>query len=182
MKNIGEDTLHALREGNHKAFEEIFVLYFNKIKTFISAYIKSDTDTEDLTEEIFLNLWYNRESIDTSKSFNSYLHTIARHAALNFINHKLVQESYQKNYSQPDAGFSSEDELIAHETALLIEMAVQKMPEQRRQVYKLSKEEGLKNEEIAKRLNTSKRNVESQLSLALKDIRRAISILLCLIP
>ncbi len=182
MRNIGEDTLHALREGNHKAFEEVFILYFNKIKTFISAYIKSDTDAEDLTEELFLNLWYNRESIDTSKSFNAYLHTIARHAALNFINHTLARESYQRNYSQPDAGFTSEDELIAHEMAMLIEMAVEKMPEQRRQVYKLSKEEGLKNEEIAKRLNTTKRNVESQLSLALKDIRKAISVLLFLLP
>ncbi len=182
MKNIGEDTLHALREGDHKAFEEIFVLYFLKIKTFISAYIKSDADAEDLAEEIFLNLWHNRASIDTSKSFNSYLHTIARNAALNFISHTLARESYQNNYSEPDAGFTSEDELIAHETALLIEMAVERMPEQRRQVYKLSKEEGLKNEEIARRLNTTKRNVESQLSLALKDIRKAISVLLFLLP
>jgi RNA polymerase sigma-70 factor (ECF subfamily) len=181
MKTISENTLNALQEGNHKAFEEIFIIYFNKIKIFISAYIKSDSDAEDLTEELFINLWTNRESIDISKSFNSYLHTMARNAALNFLRHKLVQDTYHNNFSQPDAGFSSEDDLIARETALLIEMTVERMPEQRKKIYRLSRNEGLKNEEIAERLNTTKRNVESQLSLALKDIHKVISAFLILL-
>ena len=181
MKIINENTLNDLREGNHKAFEEIFTTYFNNIKIFISAYIKSDSDAEDLAEELFVNLWIKRESIDVSKSFNSYMHTMARNAALNFLRGKLVRESYPNNFSHSDAEFSSEDDLIAKETALLIEMAVEKMPEQRKKIYQLSRNEGLKNEEIAERLNTTKRNVESQLSLALKDIRKVISAFLFLL-
>ena len=67
------------------------------------------------------------------------------------------------------------DKIIAKELGLLIDDIVGKMPEQRKMIYTLSRQEGLSNAEIAIQLNTTKRNVESQLSLALKEIRKAIS-------
>lgn len=71
--NIDIKTLEAFQDGNHKAFETIFIAYYNKTKTFIDGYIKSEPDAEELTEDLFVNLWINRHSIDTSRSFNSYL-------------------------------------------------------------------------------------------------------------
>lgn len=182
MKSISESTIVALRDGGHKAFEDIFTAYFDKIRLFIFGYIKSEVDAEELAADLFVNLWIHRESIDVTKSFDSYLHTIARNAALNFLKHKFVRESYRDTVRQPDFGFSPEDELIAKETRLLIEMAVEKMPEQRKMIYRLSRTEGLKNEEIAIRLNTTKRNVESQLSLALKDLRKAVTSIFLFLP
>ena len=70
---------------------------------------------------------------------------------------------------------TSEEDFIAKELGLLIDELVDKMPEQRRMIYTLSRNEGLSNAEIAERLDTTKRNVESQLSLALKEIRKVIS-------
>jgi RNA polymerase sigma-70 factor (ECF subfamily) len=182
MKPISEDTIIALKDGSHKAFENIFTTCFDKIKLFIFSYIKSEVDAEELAEDIFVNLWINHESIDVTKSFNSYLHTIARNTALNFLKHKFVRESHGNTIWQTDSGFNPEDELIAKETRLLIEMAVEKMPEQRKMIYRLSRTEGLKNEEIAVRLNTTKRNVESQLSLALKDLRKAVISIFLFLP
>jgi RNA polymerase sigma-70 factor (ECF subfamily) len=174
MKPITEQTTEALRDGSHRAFEEIFLTYFDKIKHFIFGYIKSEADAEELAQDIFVNLWINRHTIDVSKSFSSYMHTIARNTALNFLKHKFIKESHETGGIRMEA-YSPEDELIAGETQLLIEMAVEQMPEQRKLVYRLSRNEGLKNEEIAIRLQTTKRNVESQLSLALKDLRKAIA-------
>ena len=153
--NIDIKTLEAFQDGNHKAFETIFIAYYNKTKTFIDGYIKSEPDAEELTEDLFVNLWINRHSIDTSRSFNSYLHTIARNAAINFLKHKYVCDAYLNN--NQETGYSSTSE------------------EERRMIYTLSRNEGLSNAEIAERLNTTKRNVESQLSLALKEIRKVIS-------
>lgn len=172
---IAPETIDALQKGEPKAFEKVFIAYFNKIKVFIAGYIKSDVDAEELAEELFVNLWINHELIDVTKSFNSYMHTIARNAAFNFLRHKFVQQSYVNNPNKSESGYSAEDELIAKETSLLINMAVDKMPEQRKKIYQLSRNQGLKNEEIAIQLNTSKRNVESQLSLALKELRKVIS-------
>lgn len=182
MNSIDRNTIDALRDGSHKAFEKIFISYFDKIKLFIFGYIKSEIEAEELAEDIFVNLWINRHRLDSSKSFSSYMHTVARNTALNFLRHKFICESYENNFVESESNFSSEDELIAKETALLIEMAVEKMPEQRKTIYQLSRNEGLKNEEIAIRLNTTKRNVESQLSLALKDIRKVIATIFLFFP
>lgn len=133
--SMNNNTLEAFQDGNHKAFETIFITYYNKTKAFIDGYIKSEPDAEELTEDLFANLWINRHSIDTSQSFNSYLHTIARNVAINFLKHKYVCDAYLNH----------------------------------------NRNEGLSNAEIAERLNTTKRNVESQLSLALKEIRKVIS-------
>lgn len=175
MTKLSPDTVKCLREGSHRAFEEVFLAYYDKIKVFIFDYTKSEADAEELTADLFVKLWVDRATLNPSQSFNSYLHTIARNAALNLLKHKLVEQNYQ-NSSPEIHSFASngEEELIAKETRLLIQMAVDRMPEQRKQIYLLSRNQGLKNEEIAQQLHTSKRNVESQLSLALKEIRKAI--------
>lgn len=175
MDNIDRKTLLALRNGDHKAFEAVFVAYYNKTKAFIDGYVKSDADAEDLTEDLFENLWLNRLSINVDKSFSSYLHTIARHISINFLKHKYVHVTFVDSVQYQEYGFTSEEELIAKELGLLVDDIVEKMPEQRRQIYKLSRNKGLSNAEIAEQLQTTKRNVESQLSLALKEIRKAIS-------
>ncbi len=151
-------TLEALRQDSHEAFEEVFITYYGKTKAFIQGYIKSSPDAEELTEDLFVNLWMNRHSVDISKSFDSYLHTIARNSAINFLKHKYVEDTYLSNVQQQECSSTSEEDLIAKELGLLIDDTVE-----------------LSNEEIAVRLNTTKRNVESQLSLALKEIRKTIS-------
>lgn len=92
--NIDIKTLEAFQDGNHKAFETVFIAYYNKTKAFIDGYIKSESDAEELTEDLFVNLWINHDSIDASKSFSSYLHTIARNSAINFLKHKYVHDTY----------------------------------------------------------------------------------------
>ena len=67
-----------------------------------------------------------------------------------------------------------EDSIFAREINLLIEMVVSEMPKQRQLIYRMSREEGLSNNEIANMLGISKRSVENQLSLALKEIKQSI--------
>lgn len=168
-------TLEALKEGDHKAFETVFIAYYNKTKAFIYGYLKSECDAEELTEDLFVSLWENRERIDVNKSFSSYLHTIAINTAINYLKHKHVQTAYLNIVQYTEASSTAEEELIAKELGLLIDDVIDKMPEQRKKIYQLSRNEGLSNTEIAEKLNTTKRNVESQLSLALKEIRKVIS-------
>lgn len=168
-------TIEALQQGSHEAFEAVFLAYYHKVKAFIYGYIKSVPDAEELAEELFVNLWINHSAIDTAKSFDSFLHTIARNAAINFLKHKYVHDAYVSTTHPGEHSSTSEEDFIARELGLLIDEAVEKMPPQRKKIYQLSRLEGLSNEEIAARLNTTKRNVESQLSLALKEIRKVIS-------
>lgn len=122
-------TLEALRGGNHKAFETVFINYYNKTKALIYGYIKSESDAEELAEDIFVNLWINHKSINTLKSFDAWLHTIARNAAINFLNHKYIHLAYTNDFQSEESNYSSEEDLIAKELGLLIDDIVGKMPE-----------------------------------------------------
>ena len=179
MIKIDKSLLSELQKGNHQAFEKIFFYYYQKVKAFLFGYVKTENDAEELTEEIFVELWLNHEKINVEKSFDSYLYTIARNKAINFLKRKHLAESIIE--IQPSNHFHSpEDEYIALEKELLIEMIVEKMPNQRKKIYQL-RQQGLSNNEIAKQLETTKRNVESQISLALKEIHNSINYILIFI-
>lgn len=168
--------LKALREGDEKAFEKIYLNYYKKTLYFITGLVKSEDDAKELTQEVFVKLWTNRETLDPERSVHSYMYTIARNAAFNFLKHKLVEINYMNEYAAQNIETETSDEILfAKEMALLIEMSVSKMPAQRRKIYQMSRKEGLSNEEIATRLQISKKTVENQLSLALRELKRVIA-------
>lgn len=168
--------LKALREGDEKAFEKIYLNYYKKTLYFITGLVNSEDDAKELTQEVFIKLWTSRETLDPERSVHSYMYTIARNAAFNFLKHKLVEINYMNEYAAQNIETETSDEILfAKEMALLIEMSVSKMPAQRRKIYQMSRKEGLSNEEIATRLQISKKTVENQLSLALRELKRVIA-------
>jgi len=173
-----QQTLEALRDGKHKAFEDVFTAYYNKIKYFINGLVKSEADSEELTQDIFVKLWINRISIDPKKTFNAYIYIVARNAAFNFLKHKIVESSYLENYTELNEVADSEQMIFAKEINLLVELTVGKMPIQRKTIYQLSRDQDLSNDEIALKLGITKKTVENQLSLALQELRRIIHVFL----
>ncbi len=179
--NIDSIVLNHLQKGDPKAFEQIFLAYYGKVKNFIGTIIKSESDAEDLAQDIFVKLWNNREAVDLQKSFNAYLYTIARNSAFNYLKHKNVCNTYITDNPYRDMDITPEDMIYAKEIGLLIEMSVEKMPEQQKRIYRLSRNEGLTNEEIAARLSISKKTVENQLSIVIQKLKKVISAFLLLI-
>ena len=171
------ETIAAFQHGDHKAFEYIFLTYFDKVKYFLNGLLRSESDAEELAQDIFVNLRVNRQVINPHKSFNTYIYTIARNTAFNYLKHKSVEEAFKDHCSSLnlEEDDSSDEILFAKEINLLVEMAVCKMPIQRKKIYQMSRNEGCSNEDIAKDLGISKKTVENQLSLALQEIRRVIS-------
>ncbi|MDD3037678.1 RNA polymerase sigma-70 factor [Bacteroides sp.] len=171
------ETVKALQQGDHKAFEDIFITYFDKVKYFLKGILRSESDAEELAQDIFVNLWINRKTVDPQKSFNTYIYTIARNTALNYLKHKLVEEAFIDNcndLSLKEAD-SSDEILFAKEINILVEMTVCRMPVQRKKIYQMSRNNGCSNDDIAQKLSLSKKTVENQLSLALQEIRRVVS-------
>lgn len=169
-----KETVEALRNGNHRAFEEVFLAYFQKVRLFIGGIIKSDADSEELAQDVFVKLWTNREAINIEKPLGAYLYTIARNKAFNFLKHKSVEQSYVDGFPFFDSVATPEEELFAREISLLVDMVVDEMPIQRRRIYILSREKGVSNSDIAEKLGISKKTVENQLSLALQELRKII--------
>jgi len=147
--------------------------YFPKMKYFISHFVKSDAIAEELSQDIFMKLWENREKLNRIQSFNSYIYRMSKNIALNYLEHKYVEDTYLENY-HGETEATIEGELYAREIELLEQLTINQMPAQRKTIYEMSRKKGMKNEEIATALGISKKTVENHLNLALKEIRKAL--------
>ena len=126
-----------------------------------------------MTQDIFYKIWTNRETISKVDSFKAYLFRMARNMIYDYYEHSLIEENYQqKEQRRSTYDDLIEEELYARELSLLIDIAVEKMPPQRRNIFIMSRKDGLSNEEIAQRLNISKRTVETHLTQALAELRK----------
>ena len=172
--------LQKLAGGDHEAFRHLFMVYYPKLKAFIGHFVCSETVAEDLSQDIFEKIWINRKSASGLQSFNAYVYRMARNTAINYLEHKTVEEDYILSRPALPPEIPVEKEIDAKELELLIQLTVEKMPEQRRRIFTMSRVDGLKNMEIAEKLNLSKRTVEAHLNMALKQIREALAVLLAL--
>lgn len=107
----------------------------------------------------------------------------ARNLSFNYLKHRTVEKLYIDDYLSINKDFDNHTEefLFAKEIKLLIDMTVEKMPVRRKNIYIYSRVKGYSNEEIAEKLHISKKTVENQLSLALKEIRKIIFLFMMLI-
>ncbi len=173
------EYLKKIAQDDSQAFDALFMLYYPKVKNFISGLIKNEEDARDLAQDIFLKIWDNREKLDQITSFNAYLFQMAKNKVYDRYKQSVSYESYLSVHDRLQvAADDLEDKIAADDLNLLIDILIENMPDQRKKIFKLSRKEGLTNNEIALQLNISKRTVETHISKALSDIRKLISILL----
>ncbi len=173
------DSIKNLSNGDTKAFELLYLRYQPKLLYFINGFIKNLDVSRDITHDIFLSLWNNRENLNQINSFNSYLFRMGKNAVCNYFDHSIVNEKFTvEQLSAPIKTENIEEDIFASELQALIDISVSKMPPQRKQIYRMSRVEGFSNSEIAEKLDISKRTVENHLTAALADLRKVIKILL----
>jgi len=166
----------TIADGNHDAFNALFIHYYPKIKFYLTNFLKDKDEAIDIAQDIFCKIWENREMCPNINNYNAFLYTMARNALYNYFEHNQIKETYAlKNKKAADYSDLIEGEIYAKELGLLIEMAIEQMPEQRKRIFKMSRENGFTNDEISIQLNISKRTVENQISLALTDLRKIIA-------
>jgi len=175
MKSDDTQYVQKLILGEHNAFKALFIKYFPKMKYFIAHFVKSDAVAEELAQDIFMKIWEQREKLSNVQSFESYIYRMSKNIALNYLEHKYVEDLYLENY-RGETELTIEGELYASEIALLEQLTLNQMPLQRKTVYEMSRKKGMKNDEIAAELSISKKTVENHLNLALKEIRKSLSL------
>jgi len=176
---VDELNIAQVAEGNHKAFERLFMELFPKVKSFISHVVKSEHVAENLGQDVFLKLWENRAMLPQLQSLNAYVYQMAKNAAFDHLKHCHLASKYAA-YVQGvgQESYSPDEALYARELSYLVAHMVAAMPPQRKAVFELSRGQGLRNSEIAARLNLAPKTVENHLNLALRDIRKAIGLMM----
>lgn len=172
LKHITEQ----LKMGSKEAFHLLFDAYAPKIHAFALSYLKNEPDAEELLQELFLKLWEMRASLDSSKNIKSFLFKICINLIYDMIRRKNIEQAYLNfvSKSDPTNTNSTLHEVIYNDMLVNLNQLVAVMPYQRQRIFKLSKEDGLSNEEIAIELGLSKRTVENQLYRAVSFLKEKL--------
>jgi len=162
-------------------FSEIYLTYYSKLKRFAKEYVILDEDAENIVQDVFMGIWERYDSIRLIENMNAYLFKLLRNRCLDYLRYKVSVEKYNKTIQN---AFESElslklqsldrfdEDLLSEENLeVIITDAINTLPEKCRDIFLLSRVEGLKYKEIACRLNISVNTVENQMSIALKKLR-----------
>ena len=169
-----KELLEKLRAGDPFAFEVLFYKYRGKIKGFASRIVPTQIDPEEIVQEVFVRVWLKKETIEPNKNFQSFLFSMAKNLVLDHlksaVNRKLylVGEHFQHDIiTEEDVEITSWVEAEEKMTIL-----IQQIPERRREIFCLSRFEGLTYKQIAEKLNISENTVDSQIRNALTFLRK----------
>jgi len=157
---------------NKDAFEKLFMEYFKPLVSFAFKFVKDVDDAKSIVHDVFMKLWEKREEIDLERSVKSYLFTSVNNRSLNFIrdNKKFTNDEFIADI-QHDEHWEPADEMSAVEIQKKVEATLENVSPKVKQVFIMSRNEGLKYKEIAEKLEISVKTVETHMSVALKALR-----------
>ena len=167
--------IQLLSKGDVGAFDWIFLRYQPKVVAFINGFLKNTTLSEDMTQDIFLQVWENRQRLGEIEYLQSFLYKMARNKVCNYFDHLQVEMKYQSLQlcDSQDASLSPDELLFAAELDILIERTLESLTTQQKKIFQMSRFEGRSNAEIADLLKISKRTVENHITAALSQLRQA---------
>ena len=171
-------TFLLFKSGDENIFQEIFKANYNRIVGFCNQFIFDLDESRNIAQESFLKLWLNREKVQTENGIRSFLYTAARTQCLDYLRHEKVKSSFEKRemmlarYILESYDF---DSIEFSELEKAVNRAIEKLPERCRIVFLKSRYEGKKNREIADELGIAIKSVETNITRALKFLRKSLA-------
>ncbi|WP_295674421.1 RNA polymerase sigma factor [uncultured Mucilaginibacter sp.] len=176
IKFPDERLVALLKNGDPLAFAEIYRRYGKSLAGFAASKLYDLEDARDLLQDLFVKLWENREQLQITSNLQSYLYGIVRHRIIDKIRKNITREDYALALQSLPSFFQhgGDKQLEAKELQQAIQHSLDQLPDRVKQIYKLSRDEGLSNPEIAQKLSLSEQTVKNQLSAALKHLRKSL--------
>ncbi len=172
--SLNKHLVKRLKSGDMSAFDEIYHRYGNQVFAFIFKFIKNEQDTEEITQEVFVKLWESRNKLNTYQSFDSFLFTVAYNLTISLFRKRISEKKYinhlqsiQSQLVQVNVIDKLQYEQLNEQVAMLIE----KLPTRQKEVFKMSRQQGMTYQEIASRLGLSVNTVENHMVKALSFLK-----------
>lgn len=174
--DIEAELLGKIATGDQDAFKLIYNQYHQSVYTFSIWYLKSEVDAEEMTQEVFLKLWQLGPEAINIQNLNSYLKILTRNRSLDMLRKRSreakadlnIAVNWQENHNE------TEEQILLNDTKKVLNEAIDLLPQQQKLVYQLCRQQGLKNDEVARQLNLSPLTVRTHMKLALKFLRSYI--------
>jgi RNA polymerase sigma-70 factor (family 1) len=163
-------------QGNEAAFVQLFYLYRHKLYSYVLKITANPELAQDMVQDVFLKLWKSRSRLDKIENFGAFVFTIAQNQAVNHFRRMTSETLMLSNIQDHGQVYerSTEEHIDHQEVQHLINEVLQRLPPQQHLVFKLSREQGLKHDEIAMALKISTFTVKNHLAVAIKTIREQL--------
>ena len=171
-KDISE-IIQQISEGRIAAFSAFYNLYFQKLFDFAHYYFHSEESCNEVVSEVFFNIWQNRKNLNTIRNIDNYLFISVKNQCIRYK--KTNEINIGESLEMVPADFfvdleNPEQNLIVDEVRLVIQKAIDELPEKCKVIFLMVREEGLKYKEAAEVLSISERTVHAQMVIAVKKI------------
>lgn len=171
-----EEIIRRLKRDDKSAMDELFQYYYPRLYHFSRSILKIENEIDDILQDVFVKIWLNRHKISNAETFNSYIFTITKNEVLNFLRSKMRDQNFKDELLLRSVAeeYQSQNLVEFNEIKAGIDKIVEGLPEKRRQVFILSRTEGLSNKEIAQQMNISEKTVEDHITHAIKHLKSAM--------
>lgn len=169
-------VLEQLKQGDSQAFELIYRHYWDRLFNQAYSHLRDENETKELIQDLFVEIWQKRHTIDVHTSLDAYLQTALRFKILNYVKASLVKEKYAASikHNQFNKHCHVEEDVQYAELHAALRSALQLLPAQPRRVYELRQNQGLSYAEIANSLQISISTVEKHMIKAMRYIRKRL--------
>lgn len=179
-----KDSLHNEKEllqrvaaGDQQAFQLLFDRYWEKMYANTLQFVKSAAKAEDLTQEIFIKVWMNRERLTAVNRFDAFLYTMSKNMILDEFRKRVlptVQENGYDVYMESDLP-SAQDKLEFKDVEIQLNAAINRLPTQMQQAFRLSRFQGMSHDEIARQMNISRVTSKNYIARSIVAIRKHLA-------
>lgn len=175
-----DQLILLLKENNQLALSELYLRYWDKLFAVACKKLADPAEAEEIVQDIFVSLWERRKQLELRYQLCTYLAVAVKYRVINIMDKHYRERSREEAGSLEVAYLSpaADEYVLEKELVDRIEASISALPEKCRIVFRLSREEGLTNKQIAARMDVTESTVEKHMTKALKDIRSNLGITL----
>ncbi|MDR1203483.1 MAG: RNA polymerase sigma-70 factor [Tannerellaceae bacterium] len=162
-------------------YAKVYAIYFPKLVRFSEAYILSRDEAENLVQDVFLYLWEHPELFDSLKNIRAFIFTMVKNKCVDYLRKQTQDRNQKRPFAEIEENEltlrlyslqSFDEDILSHtEIDTIIQDAIYALPARCREIFVLSRFDGLKHKEIASLLNISTHTIESQIAIALRRLK-----------
>jgi RNA polymerase sigma-70 factor (ECF subfamily) len=172
-----EEIIRRMKNDDKSAVDELFKHYYPRLYHFSRLILKIENQIDDVLQEVFVKIWINRYKINNAETFNSYIFTITKNEVINLIRSNIKDQKFKEELLLRSVSeeYQTQNQLEFDEIRSSIDKIIASLPEKRKQVFVLSRTEGLSNKEISIKLEISIKTVEDHISHSIKYIKKSMT-------
>jgi RNA polymerase sigma-70 factor (ECF subfamily) len=172
-----QDLFFRISRGDEQAFTLFFHKYKSPLFDYAMKLTKTASSAEELVQDLFLKIWTGRAALAEVQNPSAYVHRMAKNAGIDYLRHvssnRKMQQGVLATLQYED--HSTQEEINLGETKRILNEAVQQLTPSQKEVFYLSRNQGLSYEEIAEELGIARNTVKNHLTASLKIIRDYLS-------